>query len=279
MAALAEDPAAAVLRVVKPVVVREGSRIDAHEQRRRRRSLELLSQANRERGEAAVEADHQQPAAGEGVLEALELFLVEGERLLDEDRLARVERRSGEARVARVARGDHDGVDRLVREELVRVRGRSLEAEARGDVGGGEAGLGRDRGELRPRVLQSGNQRRARECSGADEADADGSGARAPRRRRDDRARLAGLVRVFEHDPEGARLCVARQRVVRERGVLDGETVGRQRRRVDLSRRDELEKRREVPLLRPAHVGVGEVASALFVLAVVPARPVRPREP
>ncbi len=147
MTALPDQAPAPVLRIVEPVVVRERPSVDAHRKHEIVDARELLQDALDERREPSVEPDHQDRIRCERHLNLLELVGRECERLLDEHRFSRPQCRSREAGVTGVPRGDHDGSNRFVVEDLVRRMRDTLEAEARGDVGCGQPALAGDRGE------------------------------------------------------------------------------------------------------------------------------------
>ena len=89
VAPLAEQPSAPVLGIVEPVVVGERAGVDAHGEHQVADLSELRLQPLDERGEAAVEADHEHRVRRNGALDLFELLPGQGERLLDEDGLSR----------------------------------------------------------------------------------------------------------------------------------------------------------------------------------------------
>ena len=155
VAALAEQPAAALLGIVEPVVVGERAGVDAH----REHELVACSASSAcSRSTSGAKRRLKPTISTESARQSAprprrSCSYVERERLLDEHRLAGSQRGRGERGVARVAGGDDDGADRRVVEDLVDRAGRPLEPEARRDVGGGQAALARDRDEgARPPV-------------------------------------------------------------------------------------------------------------------------------
>lgn len=105
--------------------------------------------------------------------DALELRLVDGERLLDKDVLACRKRLADERGVQVVAGDDEDGVDLGVGQDLAMVGGGVSEAEAPGDISAAQAGGGRDAMQLDAAdLLQSWQEDALGEAPGADEADA-----------------------------------------------------------------------------------------------------------
>ena len=80
---------------------------------------------------SAVESDHDPIGAGRSYrgLDVVQLGLGDGERLLDEDRLAGLNRANGVARMRSVARRDDHGIDILIGEDCGAVGTGEAETE------------------------------------------------------------------------------------------------------------------------------------------------------
>ncbi len=131
MAELAEDATAALRRRVDPALGRQGAGIDPQNQ-----ELgpgvpgEMRARLTHHRREAAVEADEDEARRGGARrLDPRELVAVERQRLLDQHRLALLERRRHQRRMARMARRDQHGIDRGIvehRGDVGRARGEAV---------------------------------------------------------------------------------------------------------------------------------------------------------
>ena len=130
VASLADDPAATDGGIVDPRVRRNLARVHAvvHDERRPP-VLEERRELSRERREAAVETDREDPSGRGMRREHLEeTWPIDGKRLLDEDVLLRAK---GRARLCSVliVTGDHeDCIDLGMLEDGRRVRRARLEA-------------------------------------------------------------------------------------------------------------------------------------------------------
>ena len=140
---LSENASAADILVLRPMTWRDAAGVHGHDEGFR--SGDALQQAldlDDVRGEAAVEADHQQrllaPRAV-GLADLLELILGEAERLFDEDVLAGLERCDNVFRMRIVARRNHDRGDARIVEDAREVRGGGSEAVLPRELGGAEA--------------------------------------------------------------------------------------------------------------------------------------------
>ena len=157
----------------------------------------VLGQLIDQRGEPAVETDHQPVVAGarDRVHDLLDLRLVERQRLLHEHGLAGLERTTHPVGVRAVTGHHEHRFDRWVGEHVLGVGAHSLEAELalgvdrRQRAGGGRGGEHDAvvRGEVR-------QQHRRGVVPGADEADAEPAARGEPRARRAGRPRPRDLL-------------------------------------------------------------------------------------
>src|SRR6185369_17244396 len=113
-------------------------------------------------GEPAIEPDHQSVVATlrDGIGHPRELRLVDGQRLLDEHRLARAQCVAREISVRAVTRENQYDIDALVRQHAPSVGGHAGEAVLLGGVRGRETALRHHFDELD--VLASGEVRHDR---------------------------------------------------------------------------------------------------------------------
>ena len=116
MAPLAEKPPAAGLGVQEPMIVRQGPRVDSHENSKLIAVRAQRFERPRGRGrKATIEAHHQAPLRGANRgRDAVQLRGGQRERLLDEDRLVGAERGFGVARMGIVTRRDEDDFGALI---------------------------------------------------------------------------------------------------------------------------------------------------------------------
>jgi hypothetical protein len=279
VARLAQDAPAAGGRVVHPVPGRNVAGIDRDQDGLRaggQQRAHLLDV----RREAAVEADHDEgprrPAPGR--LDRAEFRRVQGQRLLDEHRLAGIERVGGKARVAAVARRDHDQVGLGIGQHGRGVGGGGGEAVFAPDMAAADAVGGGDLAEGRAGLGEGGYQGAPGEFAGADAADPRRAGQRGARGRRQRdldrrlRRRCRVIGRVFQQDAEAL---LIQQRGIGGRRLGQRETVGDERRIVERAGGREVEDRLEIALLRPPNVSKRIIPALIFVERIVSSRPVR----
>ena len=155
---------------------RERAGVDAVDERPGRGDrVEELLEPRGVRGEAAVEAHGQErPAALDGLGELARVGHRHRHRLLDEHRLARLDRRAGDRVVEVVAGGHVDDGDRGVVEDLAVVRRSPGEAVVLDGGADGEPAAGAGRGQREAGVrLQQRQQHRAEVPAVADHPDAE----------------------------------------------------------------------------------------------------------
>ena len=236
------------------------------------------------RREAAVEAHGQEgPAALDGLGELARVGHRHGHRLLDEHRLARLDRRAGDRVVEVVAGGHVDDGHRGVVEDLAVVRRAPGEAVVLDGGADREPAAGAGRGQREAGVrLQQRQQHRAEVPAVADDPDAERA---VPRRRRGaadravrDRARRRGrrIQVVVEQDAD--RPVLRGERGVRLARVLDRVRRVDERLHAERPRRDQAQHLLEVAALGPAHVAERVVVALLLVGRVVAAGAVRGRD-
>ena len=150
-------------------------RVDAvDEVNRPRLRAHLLAEGPRERGERPVEADREAVVARAGSPDVVDLLARQTERLLDEHRLARAQRRRGDLRVGVVARADHHQVDLRVLDRDAPVGCGPGAAELTRDARRGRPAPGDDEVDTRVRVaLEVRQVHAAHEPADADHRDTD----------------------------------------------------------------------------------------------------------
>src|SRR5438105_1173413 len=253
VASLADDPAAADRGIVDPRVRRNLARVHAVVHDERRPSvLEERRELPRERREAAVEPDSEDPSGRGMRREHLEeTWPIDGKRLLDEDVLLRAKARARLCSVL-IVTGDHeDRIDLGMLEDGRGVRRARLEAILVGQMPRGKPAAGGNRDEAGAAGgSERGHQRSGGECACADHANLDGSldGTRDGHR---DGPRRRGLRRIFEEHTE--RITASDQLICLLR-AFDREAVADQA--LDPNGVDGalVQKGLHVALLSPAHV-------------------------
>src|SRR5437879_3380070 len=118
MARLAQDPPAALVGVVDPMIIWQRASVYAIVHRKRATSLgKKRLHTLRHRSEPPIEADHQ-PAYSLipriRLPDRIEFLFGQTERLFAKHMLAAFERSQNLRRVQMMSRGDHDGADRRV---------------------------------------------------------------------------------------------------------------------------------------------------------------------
>src|SRR5439155_20162728 len=107
-----------------------GPRIDAAGDHDGATAGKSLTKSPRVAGEAPVEADHQPPLRRRrGLFDARKFFLVQGQRLLDEDMFTGAEGPLGQIGMRVVAGGDEDEVYARILEDDLGIGADGLEAE------------------------------------------------------------------------------------------------------------------------------------------------------
>jgi hypothetical protein len=172
VAAFAEQPAAAFVEVVQPVLPRQGVGVHPVQQvEGPARRQDVCPERARERGVAAVEAhDQRLPRLGHRGPQVLELRTGETRRLLDEHRLTRPKCRRRQPGVRGVPRGDHDEPRVRIGQGLLDAGG-PPEAEAVGGRARGQPRRARNRREREAGPLQSRDQDPLCVAAGADQRD------------------------------------------------------------------------------------------------------------
>ena len=140
MADFADDAATTLFWIIQPVIGRNEAGIHAVMQRQGlMNSAKKTLEPKRERSEPAVETNHEKRLATRVLVsphDFAQLIFIQAQRLFTEDVLTALQRCQHLSGMQMMTRGDYDGVDRLIADQLVFIGGTVVKSELLRDVMG-----------------------------------------------------------------------------------------------------------------------------------------------